>query len=567
MKTKLLALIAGVLGALSAPAQAGQWILDGYDYQMKSLSDHQSYGSNHAQDYNIPGFSRRREAKEEQGFHRPGADGELFGFGGDLIMNKGEHDGGLVPPPYRYFAVMGYVTLTVTPVFRWEPNLIYDPDDENYYEEDYEGTHDPTDKPPKKLWYYETGRVLINRSFYMPYGNERYLYNEDAPYGGHHFSVKEINNGLGTPAVESQYTYGVGQRAFESHVKVKDTEGKTTVRGDTRSLKVEVETTAAALFSDNRDENYATSYGVTYIVDLINFGLMSRLKGDHDPTDLSTDLQGGGYSAASHADIAAGGFASENHEHEADVVMSVKARGGNWGQGTPLPDVPRRILPRLRIHNREGVKVAAQNTPQGGATDQGGRVLSDIVRSRDLKTYYIEGGTVDLSLGNANSNSNYILMGWGNIEWRMGEEGDKQWNTRFLLLGGDYSEWVWTKVKHHTGKPLLDHTMKLIVDRLQVRETNPQTGEVKTTLYTTDQSEAGQGEDGDEDEGGDPSFRVVYAPDLTVDVARFITLPGEMSDSGGGVYKGQFTVHKIEGVEIDKLNLSLEDQGVYRPVY
>ena len=38
-------------------------------------------------------------------------------------------------------------------------------------------------------------------------------------------------------------------------------------------------------------------------------------------------------------------------------------------------------------------------------------------------------------------------MHWDEVEWRMGEEGDKQWNTRFLLLGGDYSEWAWTMAR------------------------------------------------------------------------------------------------------------------------
>ena len=69
-----------------------------------------------------------------------------------------------------------------------------------------------------------------------------------------------------------------------------------------------------------------------------------------------------------------------------------------------------------------------------GLTDSDGRVMAEHLFSRDLETYYVEGGTVDLSLGNANS----ILMGWGNVEWRMGENGDKRWNTRFLLNGGDY---------------------------------------------------------------------------------------------------------------------------------
>lgn len=145
----------------------------------------------------------------------------------------------------------------------------------------------------------------------------------------------------------------------------------------------------------------------------------------------------------------------------------------------------------------------------------------------------------------------------------MGESGDKQWNTRFLLNGGDYSEWAWCKIKNYENKPLLDHTMKLVVDRLQVRQTNSETGQEQTTLYTTNQREADQyANNGDE---GDASFRVIYKKDLSGDVSDFISLTGEMSDSGGGVYKGQFTIKKVAGAEIEKLNLALEDQGVYRP--
>ena len=42
---------------------------------------------------------------------------------------------------------------------------------------------------------------------------------------------------------------------------------------------------------------------------------------------------------------------------------------------------------------------------------------------------------------------------------------------------------------------------------------------------------------------------------------------GEMSGAGEGVYKGEFTIHKVEGVTIDKLNFALEDQGVYQLKY
>ena len=560
MKTKfLLAQIAALSIALCASAQAGQWVMEGYEYNMKSLTDEQGYGSTqNGQLHGIPGFFRTKTPQSNSGLRQPSGDGEGIRVSGSLGMRKTNQYGGLVSPPYRFFETTGYITLTVTPVFRWEPNRIDS-------SEHHTSTADPNDVAPDKLWYYESGEVSVTRGYYMPYGNERYVYNNDAPYLGHHFSVQEVDNGLGSEATESQLSYnGVGNRAFKSHVQVKDAKGASTVRGETRTLRVKVQTTSAALNSEVRDENYSASYSATYSVDLLRFDLMSRLKGDHDATDLTTDLIASDYRNIPSAYIAAGGFETEAHDHEADIVMAVKTRGGNWGNGTPIPDVERDILPRLRISNREGVEKSAKTQKQGGTTDSSGRILSDVLTSRDIESRMYARDMVSVHLGSAPANSNPIYMHWGNVKWRMGQEGDKQWNTRFLLLGSDYSEWVWVQIKKYDDKPLLGHTVRLIVDRLQVSETDEQTGEVETTLYTTNKTEADQYSDNGDD---DPSFRVVYAKDLTGDVSRFIALPGAMSDSGGGVYKGQFTINQIKGVEINTLKLALEDQGVYRPEY
>ena len=461
-----------------------------------------------------------------------------------------------MPGPYRYLPGGAEASLTVTPVFRWEQNRIYTGDDE-------EGEPDPNDPAPQRLWYYESGRADARRT------SSRWgvTYSAQSPYDGRHFSLDELNNGFGsevqTPS-EAPYYSAVSNSSFMDHVMVKDTGGATLVRGQTRSLSVKISATATGLYSDDSREYSQASCSVYYYADVISFDLISRIKGDHDESDLYTDLRASGYYPASSARIAAGGFVTDEHEHEADIVMRIKRSGGNFGYGTTLPNVPRSLLPRLHIHNREGVEKPADSEEKSGMTDADGRVLSDVLTSRDLETHGGEGGDMSVSFSSDDRPARSIYLDWGETQWRMGENGEKSWNNRFLLLGGDYTEWVWAKVtqfESDENKPLLDHTMKLVVNRLQVRETNSETDAEQTTLYTTNQREANQYANNGDD---DASFRVVYAPDLTDQVTRFVGLPGEMSDSGNGVYKGQFTIHKIAGVTIDKLNFALEDQGVYQ---
>ena len=115
---------------------------------------------------------------------------------------------------------------------------------------------------------------------------------------------------------------------------------------------------------------------------------------------------------------------------------------------------------------------------------------------------------------------------WGSVEWKMGANGEKEWNTRFLLLNADYTEWVWAKVKTVGDKPLRGHTMKLVVERLEVTSTDAQN-------------------------------------DLSSLVTNFITLPGDLSDAGEGVYKGQITLKQSDNFRVENFKMSFEDQGVY----
>ena len=561
MKTKLQTM--GTLWAsallLLAPigaAHAGAWVVDSYEYSQKSQHETQSFnqgGGSPIAGVTFQGWYRTIQIENKSGIYKPNLE-RRYRVESSISLIKDTY---CIEGPWNYLPGEATASLTITPIFRWEPNRIYDDDNPD-------GAPDPNDLPPQKLWYYEIGEAGIGHFIDSNHRNQ-------PSYSGNLFSVEELENGFGKEARQfrNHQTDTWLHEASESRVIEKDTGSSSTVRGETRTLSARVIPTAEGLYSERKDEYHVAGATLIYEVDTVSFDVFSRIKADHDSTDLYTDLRASGYYPGSSASIAAGGQETQNHEHEADIVMRIKRQRGNWGYGTPLPNVPRSILPRLRVSNREGVKIPVKSYDLNtGKTDSDGRVMANHLFSRDLESHGGAGGEVGVYPSNVPYVYNRIGMSWGEVEWRMGQDGDKQWNTRFLLLGGDYSEWAWVKVKNYDDKPLLDHTMKLIVDRLQVRETNSETGAVKTTLYTTNKTEADQySNNGDDDEGGEPSFRVVYAKDLTGDVSRFITLPGEMSDSGQGVYKGEFTVRKVANVTIDKLNLALEDQGVYRPEY
>ena len=515
----------GVFGT-SVPAQAGYWVVAGYQYDLKTRSDSQVYhfdGHTYRNDYGLPHFARDLTPRNESGF-------QTVTLGGGSFAGEARSSISSDEPNNQFFASYALAQLTVAPVFRWEANRLYT-------EENPEGAPDPADTPPDKLWYYEQSDA-------------------STLYPNAHFEMEEVSNGLGTEAVIS-YPYGPSYtqtRASKLQVVVQDTGGATTVYGHSRSLVVRVKLTTTGIVAQNVNYDSA-SVNVNYAVDLVQFYVMSRLKADHDPTDLYTGFSNPFDFPKFGAHIAAGGIETSTHEHEADFAIMVRKVSST----TPLPDVPRSLLPRLRIRNREGVEVPLDIREQEGTTNANGVILSDTALSRDrtVTTYY-PSHPVDAYLGNVPYSSwTRLFMEWGTTEWKMGENGEKEWNTNFLFNGGDYTEWLWAKTTTVEAKPLSGHTMKLLVERMELSSTDEQTGEPRTTIYTTDPAEVAANE-------GDSGVQVIYQDDLSDLVTDFLTLPDEMSDAGDGVYKGQITIKNSEDFSVEDLKMSLEDQGVYQ---
>ena len=555
MKTQLMTLVGALLTAISTPVWAGEWVVDSYEYNYSTLSDEQRYGRGYdSQHYGISGFYRSNTPVSQSGVHQISHTGEGFGLNSTAGMTKTNHYGGLVRAPYQYFSGTAYAYLTITPVFRWEPNRIYTEDDYEF------GIPDPNDVAPQKLWYYESCTAVADRFYSKTYGNERYVYSNESPYPAHHFTVQEVSNGLENEPVEFRPAYnGMTNQAVGSHVMVKDTGGAMTVRGQTRTLRVRVASTASALTSDDSGETWGASARVGYAADIVTFGLMSRLKGDHDPTDLWTDLRPPGYYGASSATIAAGGLETPGREHEADIVMQVKRAGGNWVYGTPLGGIERGILPRLRASNREGVETPAEITEQEGTTNAGGHVLSDVLRSRDKESRMYGPDMVGVYLNNANSNWNPIYMRWASVEWKMGQNGEKPWNSKFILFNSDYTETVWLKAKTIEDKPLVGHTLNLVPQRVVVSEMDEAMEEMVTKIFTTNPQEVTQN-------AGDPDVRVYYQQDLSTLTGSYLILPGAMSGDDQGVYTGQITVKYSPNFSVLSYQLAVEDQAVYEHV-
>lgn len=311
---------------------------------------------------------------------------------------------------------------------------------------------------------------------------------------------------------------------------------------------------------ENLSPENSHSANVVYQVDLLRFDVMARIKGDHAPTDLSTDLHPLGYYEASDARIAAGGVANETHEHEADIVMRVRRQSGGWGYGTPMSGLPRKLLPRLRVSNREGVEKPAKTFAQSGSTDGNGLVLSDMLRSRDLESRW-NSNTAGVSLSpNVGSNWVPIYMEWASVEWKMGANGEKEWDHNFFVGLGERKEWLWTKIKFNEEIPLTTHSIKFVVTRLQVREKDENGKEVER-IYTTVPIEPNSVRP---DDATDLTPEIVLVPQI--DASAFLKFAPEVAtDETPGVYKTQLTILKNPEQTLKHFIVELEDQNVYLP--
>ncbi|RYX81105.1 hypothetical protein EON83_25530 [bacterium] len=281
-----------------------------------------------------------------------------------------------------------------------------------------------------------------------------------------------------------------------------------------------------------------------YEVKVVNISVLARLKEKNSPENLEYKPY------SSMASIAAGHLGDPENLHEADIALQFTT-----GNNEPLANVDVSDVPELEILKAAGVEKSAtfQAVTPAAKTNGSGRLYMGALLSRDLTSSLDD--TVQVKLKKTNGSSATIGESWGSVDWKMGQSGEKPWDSNFLIADHDYSEWAWTKIMF-ADKPLANHTMKFLVDYLEVKVTDPDTGEVITKIFTTDPATAQQ-------YAGNSSYQVVYERDVTPSVLTYMTVPPSGITDAQGVVKGIFTVKTGDNFKVLSYGLALEDQGVY----
>ena len=500
---------AAVVLGTGVPAQAGYWVVAGYQYARQTRSDSQVYRdakSTPRSQHEFPSFAREITPRNESGFHPVAQGGESFGCGANLTIAGDEFHN-------RFFAGYALARLTITPVFRWEANRLYT-------DANSKGAPDSVDTPPGKLWYYEQSDASTLHT-------------------NAHFAMREVNNGLGSKIVTS-HPGGSGvtlNRASTSQVVVQDTQGATTVYGQSRSLIVRVNLTATGIASKKTGQNTASAR-VSYAVDLVQFRLMSRLKANHDPTDFHTGFNNRFDISPAGAHIAAGGIETPTHEHEADFVIRVSKSTS----GTPLSGLPRGLLPRLRVRNREGVVVPVEIRAQANTTNSNGLLLSDTALSRDTMTGSStqDPRPVDAYLSNVTNSSPTRLF----MEWDQNDD----WTFDAVFIKPNAQLPVTFRPKFN-DLPITGHSLKFIVAKILVSGYDPAVDEERTRYYTSDPAEV----------DAEASPPVLLGPIETY--AKFDNPVA--TDSGGGVYQNTLRLRPPEDQLVEDVEFQAEDKGVF----
>ncbi len=248
--------------------------------------------------------------------------------------------------------------------------------------------------------------------------------------------------------------------------------------------------------------------------------------------------------------VAAG--AKDTPVHQAKFTLTFKDNDGNVITNVPL-DLPL-ALPKVATQIVSGGlgptnTVTAKVTLDATATDSNGQITGLFTSGSRVETTTIG---IPKKLDSGSFASLSTDQGWANVELKMGENGDKPWPTNFFSDG--FTEWYWTKLTAPNNKPLVGHTLKVLVDHLVVEVGTPQG--LRTEFFTRDAAEADQ-------HRSDPDTDVFCQDDLSPLVGKYITPPAQGMSDNQGIFKGQFTVKKGDDFSIDSFGFYLQDQGVY----
>lgn len=401
---------------------------------------------------------------------------------------------------------------------------------------------DPTDNPPKYVWVVEEASIVAG-------GNPEFTFSHF-----HHPLGQEAVVPGGLPP-DSPYRFYLHDRLLKAF-RVKNG----VAACPPRQLQLQIDLPAAD--ADHLASPYSSNAQLFYSATPVTFATLARLKVDHDPANLSLDY-------ASSADIAAGHIVNTQHLHEADVALQVLDRDEQSVGSVKMP-----YLPRMEVVNPQGVEqhisLLHSDAPKLDRTDGAGRIALAKLTARDLVTNPQTAITVKPK--NATGSGADVGESWANVEWKMGENGQKPWETRFIVGDSGYKEWAWAELTTVADKPLVGHTLKFFVDYFSVQVTDPDTKETRTKVLVVGSPALNLYSD-------NLSYDVTYcatAEVLTQLVAPYFTPPAaqvskavvvgkdaQNKDVFKGVVKGQFTVKSSDSFAVNNFRLVLEDQNVY----
>ncbi len=551
-------LAALLLGGASSQAWAGQWVVDHYLKDSVTMEERVQVGvSGRMLDSSSSLKSIGHLVVDDQGTHST-----LNG-----VAQPPDFEDGYSQPPIALSWGSGrtYVdaplktgtpprtvkgTLTIQAVLKWQRNTVYDPQTDT-------SSPDPNDNPPKHCWVVEHPTITGSESTNQWDGNA--LSAASKPYLGREYTFSGIVHPFGLSYDPANSTHNPdelgGSFALDDRQITPFKVSGDWAYGRVRTFKGTI-TLANYPFDACYDRVAFSNLNFNYDVQPVTLAMLSRLKVDHIPSDLYADYnlthENGSYGPlTSSATIEAGHKVTAVHDHEADLALAVLEPDG-WGglQGVPSARMP--WLPALKADNREGIEkhfsLFDSDAPRLDRLDGSGRIAMATGLSRDLTSNPATVSVHTKAVGTPAS----IGEIWANVEWKMGQNGERAWDTKFLCDDTEYTDWLWTKLTGLNGEPLVGHDLKFLVKKLIVDVTDPTTHQTRIKFFTRDASEA-------QAHANDANTDMLTDADLP----NYITLPAGGTSDSLGVFKGQFTVKNSDIVSVRMFDFLIEDQNVY----
>ena len=438
-------------------------------------------------------------------------------------------------------------TLTVRSVFKWQRRPIYDGDN---------STPDPTDNPPAKLWLLERAVISGGESTRQWDGNAL-VYFDTHPYKGTEYTFSNIGHPFKVPftGTTAAGPLGANFSLDGSQVVCVPALPGGMAYGPSRKLSAQVNLSHILVEHVDRSSNGNVS--LFYKAEPVKFAVLSRLKVDHDPNDLVTDFPLPTYQNYTQSSIAAGHKVTPVHEQEADLALAVQHETG-WGYWGGVGNVRMKGVPAMKVDIKPGVIKGAALLPPTvpfDGTTHDGRIPLGRLLSRDKVTDSQE--NVHVMPKNSVGTATLVDHVWANVEWKFGNDGHTVWDELETWEDGDDGDakWVYAKLTSLNDKPLVSHTIKFLVDYLEVDVTDD-SGQKLTKIFTTDPNEAQQHQ-------GTSSCQVVCQDDLSDLTSVYLSPPAQSISDNQGIVKGQISSNNSNSVHIMSYRFLLEDQGVF----